>query len=62
MDVPPELGTLVRDGEEITFLMPTFLTAAELEFKLDEGTDALLDRLSAAGLSPVLDSGRPSTT
>ncbi|GAA1871039.1 hypothetical protein GCM10009751_32730 [Myceligenerans crystallogenes] len=42
--------------------MPTFLTAAELEFKLDEGTDALLDRLSAAGLSPVLDSGRPSTT
>lgn len=47
-------------GKEIAFYEVLPLHADELALKLAEGTDALIDRLDAAGVQPIVDPGRPS--
>jgi hypothetical protein len=46
--------------DDIRFLMVLPLHADEMQLKLDRGSDALMDRLDAAGVDPVIDPSRPS--
>lgn len=57
---PDELATLPHDGHEISFLSVIPLHAAEMDYKLANGTAALYDRLDEAELSELLDERRPS--
>lgn len=41
---------LMKDGREISFFRVAFLYPEEVQFKLREGTDALIREMSAAGL------------
>lgn len=54
------LKMVARDGRPISFLSVIPLYADELQFKLDKGTDALLDLLDKAGVNELLDPTRPS--
>lgn len=58
----PEDGDLARvaSGKEIRVLAVYPLTAAEMQHKLDEGADALIERMMDAGLSDVVEPGRKS--
>jgi hypothetical protein len=47
-------------GKEIAFHEVLPLHAAELRLKREAGTDALIDRLDAGGVGPVVDPARPS--
>lgn len=58
---PPEFAVLTTPaGKEIAFHEILPLHADELALKLDHGTDALIDRLDAGGVRPVVDPTRPS--
>lgn len=58
---PPGFELLTTEsGKEIAFHEVLPLHAAELALKLADGTDALIDRLDAAGVQPIVDPGRPS--
>lgn len=55
-----EFATLfLPDGTPVSFwsLVPVY--ASEMEFKLEHGTEALFERLAAAGYSDLLDPARP---
>jgi hypothetical protein len=63
--LPPVLGPEGFElaevaGRQINVLAVVPLHADELDFKLDKGTDDLLDLLDGAELSELLDPGRPS--
>ena len=58
--VPVEFETLDVGDREIRFLAVFLLHSAELQYKLDNGTDALLDVLDAAGLTEAVKLERPS--
>jgi hypothetical protein len=66
MVTPPVLAPagfellITESGKEIAFHEVLPLHADELALKLAEGTDALIDRLDAAGVQPIVDPGRPS--
>lgn len=49
-----------ESGKEIAFHEVLPLHADELALKLAEGTDALIERLDAAGVQPIVDPSRPS--
>jgi hypothetical protein len=51
---------VTESGKEIAFHEVLPLHADELALKLTEGTDALIDRLDAAGIQPIIDPTRPS--
>lgn len=58
---PEEFGRLVTpSGREIAFFEVLPLHADELALKLEKGTDELLSRLDAVGVSPVIDAARGS--
>jgi hypothetical protein len=59
--VPAEAQSVRLDsGEEIALYVAHALHREELDLKLTEGTDALLQRFDAARVSEVLDPARPS--
>jgi Suppressor of fused protein (SUFU) len=59
---PEEFATLTTDtGKEISFYGLVALHADELDLRLAEGTDRLLDHLDAAGVNELLDPARPSS-
>jgi hypothetical protein len=54
------LKMIARDGRPISFLSVIPLYTDELQFKLDKGTDALLDLFDKARVNELLDPSRPS--
>jgi len=63
ISLPVEAQSMqLRDGTPLEFFTLYPLHANELECKLREGTDALLDRFDAAGVSDVIDPLRPSVS
>jgi len=49
-----------KDGKLINFYALIPIYKDEMDYKLEEGTDALLDRFDATGLTEVIDISRPS--
>jgi len=61
MLAPAEFALLTTPaGKEIAFHEVLPLHADERALKLAEGTDALIDRLDAGGVTPIVDPARPS--
>lgn len=59
--LPDEFRTLhTEDGRQVGLLAMVPLLADELDLKLREGTDALIDHLDRAGVTELLDPGRRS--
>jgi hypothetical protein len=52
--------SLTIGREQVQFLYALPLTTAEMQFIYTHGTEALLERMQRAGLSPMLDAGRAS--
>jgi hypothetical protein len=52
--VPDEFEHLTAAGRDISFLGVIVLTAAEMQLKLDQGLDALFDKLDEAEVSELL--------
>jgi hypothetical protein len=57
---PEAFDTLTYTGRDIDFLAVYPLDRAEMEFKLQNGSDALFDRLDASGVTEILKEGRAS--
>jgi hypothetical protein len=58
---PDGFETLPRPEGDIAFRGIVALHADEMALKLEQGIDALADRLDAAGVSELVDAERPST-
>ena len=58
--VPDGFDTLRVGERQISFLAPLPLHADELQLKLDEGSDALVELLDQAELDEVVEADRPS--
>jgi hypothetical protein len=58
---PDDFGTLARPEGDIAFCGVVALHADELALKLEQGFDALADRLDAGDVSELVDPSRPST-
>jgi len=59
--VPDEFRRLNAAEREITFHGVILVTAPEMQFKLDQGLDALYDRLDAAEVSEMVELDRESS-
>ena len=57
--ISAEAARVVTPAGEVRLYAMVPLTAAEIELKLEKGTDALLAALDAAGVGDVVDIGRP---
>ena len=56
--LPDDWRVETGDGRHVRLLTPVFLTTAELDFKLQNGLDALLDLLEAHEVFELLDLAR----
>ncbi|HUS62599.1 MAG TPA: suppressor of fused domain protein [Acidimicrobiales bacterium] len=55
----PEFGRVDTTMGDVVFMTLIPITTAELRFKQEHGSKALLDKLGAAGIGPVVDPARP---
>lgn len=60
LTLPPDIHTIPLGDVEVDLFTLWPLTADELQYKLDRGTDALIDAFEAANLSDIIDPARPS--
>lgn len=56
---PPPFGLVDTSAGDVIFMTLIPITTAELRYKQEHGTDALMAKLNDAGVGPVIDPTRP---